>query len=55
MGTVAAGSELGFSTSVGKHNLCLVPKAPDCGKEGTVRSVILHEGWTLKVKPGRPT
>lgn len=52
LGEVAAGRSATFSSRLGPHRICLVPRGIVCGEPGTERMVFLHERWTIRVRPG---
>ena len=52
LGEVAAGRSATFSSRLGPHRICLVPRGTTCGEPGTERMVFLHERWTIRVRPG---
>ncbi len=52
LGEVAPGRSATFSSRLGPHRLCLVPRGTRCGDPGTERTVFLHERWTIRVRPG---
>jgi hypothetical protein len=52
LGEVAAGRSATFSSRLGPHRICLVPRGTVCGEPGTERMVFLHERWTIRVRPG---
>ncbi len=48
---VPAGQRVGFQTSAGPHDLCLLDDTKKtCGMHGTVRKSYLHEGWTISLR-----
>lgn len=49
---VPAKKEWSYTTSLGYHGFCVLPKASaaDCGKPGTVRNDYIHEGWVVTVR-----
>ncbi|MEY4744327.1 MAG: hypothetical protein RL272_272 [Candidatus Parcubacteria bacterium] len=54
MGEVPPGRSATFSSRLGPHRICLIPRGARCGDPGTERSVFLHERWTIRVRPGSP-
>lgn len=51
MGEVPGATRVGFQTSAGPHDLCLLDETKkDCGAPGTVRRSYLHEGWTISLR-----
>jgi hypothetical protein len=51
VGEVPAAMRVGFQTSAGPHDLCLLDDAKkSCGAPGTVRKSYLHEGWTISLR-----
>ena len=52
LGEVAAGRSATFSSRLGPHQICLVPRGTRCGDPGTRRTVFLYERWTIRVRPG---
>ena len=51
VGEVPAAMRVGFQTSAGPHDLCLLDDAKKtCGAPGTVRKSYLHEGWTISLR-----
>lgn len=51
-GEIAPGRSATFSSRLGPHRICLVPRGITCGDPGTERHVFLHERWTIRVRPG---
>ena len=50
LGVVPAGGEMPFEVDEGSHNLCLFSDKEDmasCGEPGTVRTVLIHDGWSM--------
>lgn len=51
LGEVPAATRVGFQTSAGPHDLCLLTATTkQCGAPGTVRRSYLHEGWTIALR-----
>ncbi len=51
LGEVPAATRVGFQTSAGPHDLCLLDATKkECGAPGTVRRSYLHEGWTISLR-----
>jgi len=51
VGEVPAATRVGFQTSPGPHDLCLLDATKkECGAPGTVRRSYLHEGWTISLR-----
>jgi len=51
LGEVPAGQRVGFQTSAGPHDLCVLDDAKkSCGAPGTVRKSYMHEGWTISLR-----
>lgn len=47
---IPAGEDASFSLTEGRHNLCLFGEddtQATCGAPGTLRSVLIHDGWSM--------
>ncbi len=51
IGSITAGTSVTFTTTIGLHKLCLVPKGTTCDATKDARSIYLHDGWTIRVRP----
>jgi hypothetical protein len=51
LGVAAAHSRTAFQALAGRHSLCLLDsdESVDCGASGTVRSVYMHDGWSIEL------
>lgn len=50
LGVVPGGKKMPFRISEGSHNLCLFSDGDNqrkCGEPGTVRTVLIHDGWSM--------
>jgi len=51
IGEVAASTRVGFQTTPGPHDLCVLEdQRKQCGTPGTVRRAYLHDSWTISLR-----